>query len=141
YLLHTDTFTISLAELDPVITVDGVVLGTTINYASYQWLRNGAIIGGADQPEYTVTENGDYQVIVTNEGGCVDTSDVYVVDNVSINRLANLSAQIRIYPNPARDIVYILSPVGLMVQISDLSGRVLQHISSSDTEHFVSLAQ
>jgi hypothetical protein len=41
---------------------------------SYQWMRNGVVIRGADQPEYLVTSGADYHVEVTNTGGCTSVS-------------------------------------------------------------------
>ncbi len=63
----------------------------------YQWLRNGEpITDGGTALTYTTSAEGSYQVIVTLEGGCVDTSAATVVRHrqcaafqVSINHVAD----------------------------------------------------
>ena len=37
---------------------------------SYQWLRNGVIIRGADQPEYIVASGASYSIELTNSNNC-----------------------------------------------------------------------
>jgi hypothetical protein len=42
---------------------------------SYQWRLNSGSIAGATASSYTASAAGNYDVIVTNSGGCKDTSD------------------------------------------------------------------
>jgi hypothetical protein len=124
----------------PVISVDGFVLGVTGTYTTYQWIKNGVEIPGATNDTYTVTENADYQVKIINENGCEATSDIYAVTNynVHINDATQLKKQIRVYPNPSRDIIYISSPVAVHLLLTKLEGRTVQnranatHISVKD---------
>ncbi len=127
YHYTVDSFWVSELEfIAPVITVDSFVLGTATSYASYQWLLNGTVIAGATDSVYTAGENGDYQVIVTNSSGCMDTSDVYPVRNVSIiDNFQAVSASIALYPNPARDRMYIKAAIPVTVEIRSLSGRTV----------------
>lgn len=69
----------------PTITVNEFVLGVVGSYVTYQWIKDSTDIPGATNATYTVTENADYQVRVTNDNGCESTSAVYEVNNVSIN--------------------------------------------------------
>lgn len=58
----------------------------TLNAASglsYQWMMNGAAIGGATNEAYTVTADGAYSIMVSN-ATCADTS---AVTNVTVNAL------------------------------------------------------
>jgi len=41
---------------------------------TYQWLLNGAVVAGATAANYSATVAGVYRVVVTNQGGCRDTS-------------------------------------------------------------------
>lgn len=124
---RVDTFRISGAHLpEPVITIDVLVLGTTNTYATYQWLLNRNIIPGATDSIYKVAENGDYQVIVTNSAACADTSEIYKVTNVTIGHDVSLPGQIHIFPNPAREIVYINAPIDISVELYTIEGRLLK---------------
>ncbi|MBI4645292.1 MAG: immunoglobulin domain-containing protein [Bacteroidia bacterium] len=40
----------------------------------YQWLQNGLIITGATNSSYTVTESGDFSVVITDSNSCSNTS-------------------------------------------------------------------
>ncbi len=116
---------------EPVITVDSFTLGLVGTYTSYQWLKEGQLIDGATEKNYTVSQNGSYQVIVTDENGCTDTSDVYVVKNVGLEGYDPLATAIRVYPNPVKDLLYIESPVGIDIVLTDLTGRNIRTIKNS----------
>ncbi len=46
---------------------------------THVWLRDGSPISGATAASYTATQAGAYRVVVTNTGGCFDTSSSVVV--------------------------------------------------------------
>lgn len=123
---HVDTFIINFGiSAPPVITVNVFELSTTVPYDTYQWLLNGEIIPGATDAIYTVTENGDYRVVVgDNESGCSDTSAVYTVTNVGIGDLA-IANSLRVYPNPASGEIRVAAPVKVSLQLYDISGRLI----------------
>lgn len=131
---------LTIDEPDPIITVDEFILGTTLPYASYQWILNGTLISGATQATYTVTENGDYTVAVTSVHGCADTSAVYRVSNVGIGDVHGLASQVNVYPNPAQDLVFIQSPVAVDVSISSMDGRVIRTVSDAKSISVADLA-
>lgn len=80
--------------------LDEVTLSATSNSGTYQWLDcsngNVAIAGETDQI-FNPTNNGDYAVIVT-ENGCSDTSACMTVNKIGLNELS--SATITLQPNP-----------------------------------------
>ncbi len=112
----------------PSITVNELEqLSTTQPYTAYQWLLNGNIIQGATNRICDVSENGFYTVIVTNEKGCVDTSDVYEVNNViGIGEMLQPGSSIKVYPNPAKDIISIHAPFKVDVTIRTIEGRMIR---------------
>ena len=59
---------------------------------SYQWLVNNAIIPGATSPDYDVSSNGNYSLVVTNALGFSDTSDVFPFGALPLN-LVSFTAQ------------------------------------------------
>ncbi len=127
-----ETFHVRVGELDPRISVSGFVLSTTSAYRGYQWLLNGQRIPGAIGRDHEVKENGLYQVIVYDEG-CLDTSEVYHINNVSVSDVTGNSG-ISVYPNPAYDIVYINSQVPVYATLSYMDGRLAAH---SNGETFI----
>lgn len=115
-----------ITSLGVHITVNGFVLGTTGTFSTYQWMKGANLITGATNPTYTVSENGDYRVIVTNDGGCTDTSEVYTITNAnSIGELNKIAAQVKIFPNPADHIIHINSPVTVNLQLTTIDGRIV----------------
>ncbi len=117
----------------PFITINTFTLGVNNTYRTYQWLKNGQPISGATGATYTVDENANYQVVVSNGIGCIDTSDVYIVDNyTSIDALSGKGRNIRIYPNPAKDRLYIQTAEPVDVTVTDLSGRIVKHEQRTD---------
>ncbi len=98
---HIDTFVIKGTNITPVvINVRGYTLGTMATYKTWQWYKDGALLPGATDSTYTVSENGTYSVVVTTEEGCSDSSG-YRVDNVDISYNTAAARGITIYPNPA----------------------------------------
>ena len=71
--------------------------------AQYQWkdCETGFDIPGANKSTFKPSENGVYQVEVT-QNGCVDTSNCVPVTNVGIVSVV-IQNNIHIYPNPVQD--------------------------------------
>lgn len=135
----TITFNLTLFHIDkPVINVNNFTLGVTGSYTTYQWTKNGIPIAGETDSTLTVNENADYQVVVTNEHGCTDTSEIYPVNNVKIKDDVGISTYISIYPNPVQDVIYINSPARVNVKLYSLEGRnVLYkgHVNTLNVSH------
>ncbi len=85
------------------ITKIGNVL-TASQGDSYQWKLNGIIIQGANQKTYTFTKNGDYTVIIT-QNGCMKESNSFKI-NVAAENLIE-TENIVIYPNPVSNTLTI----------------------------------
>ncbi len=138
------TLIIELTFIDPepIISIEVDTLSTTQAYASYQWIRNGTDISGATQRNYTLTENGNYQVRVTNEEGCPATSAIYEVSNrVGINDHKGIRQQVSIYPNPAHDVINIHSAFPLNASLSSIEGRSVRYVENAHTLPVSGLAE
>lgn len=111
---YMDTISNSVG-CDSIITIDLIIdtVNTTVTSAagnsliatatgaSYQWLNcdsSFSAISGETNQSYTATANGNYAVIVT-ENGCSDTSACFSVNSISINDL-DFAEDISVYPNP-----------------------------------------
>ncbi len=101
--LTINTVDTSVTSNDPTLTSNASGVG-----ASYQWIdcdNGNAVIAGATSVSYTATANGNYAVIVT-ENGCTDTSACAPIVTVGIDDLV-ASDFIKIYPNPTSGILNI----------------------------------
>lgn len=128
------TLQLAISEPNPIITVDGFILGTTLPYATYHWFLNGVLIADATDATYTVTENGAYTVAVTNEHGCSDTSEIYTITNVTGIADLGLNRQLRVFPNPAHTQVTIESTLGLRIagiRIFNVLGAEVYHAAGN----------
>ncbi|HHZ65695.1 MAG TPA: hypothetical protein EYN51_09415, partial [Flavobacteriales bacterium] len=79
------TLNLTINTVNSSVTQTGVLLTADEAGANYQWLNCPGMtaITGATNQEYTATANGNYAVIVTNNG-CSDTSACYTVSAVGI---------------------------------------------------------
>ncbi len=130
---RVDTFKVNIEDVSAVIAVEGLELRTTVAYASYQWLLNDTLIPGATNQVLQLSKNGFYRVVVRTAGGCIDTSDVYEVTNLGVNDLYDLSKILRIYPNPASDVIYISGADAVDVCVRTLDGRTLKQFNQIRT--------
>ncbi len=78
-IVNSNQVDISFSEIlfpqisSPVFTIcegESLPLSTSPQYSNYQWFQDGNIILGANTFSYTVTESGDYSVVVSNITGC-----------------------------------------------------------------------
>lgn len=129
------TLTVQLVLTDPqaMINVNGYTLSTTMRFVTYQWIKDGVVITGATDSSFTVSANGGYQVVVTNEYGCTDTSDVFRVTNVGIDDQHTIASQIKVYPNPASGVMYIMSPVTVSAVLTNLDGRHIMSVANAQS--------
>ncbi len=137
----SDTLTLQLYPLPakPVVTRTGDRTLSTDRYAAYQWYRDGEVLTGAEGQTYDADTNGAYTVTITDSNGCQATSDPVMIQLV----VAGFSTgDIRIFPNPAAEKIYIDSPEPVAVLLSAMDGRVMRSRSVTaglqylDVHHF-----
>jgi hypothetical protein len=75
-------------------------------YAAYQWYFNGVMVAGATEGDYQPTVSGNYVCEITDENGCMATTN-----NVefTFTGVADLEAlyEVSIYPNPTDANVFV----------------------------------
>jgi hypothetical protein len=64
-----------------------ILMASGNNIAAYGWLRNGAVLFGANSATLALTKAGSYKCIVSNVIGCTRTSSAVSVNNVSSTSL------------------------------------------------------
>ena len=92
--------TVSIMVVEVNVTQNGATLTSTATNATYQWINcsNNAVVPNATNASFTPDGNGNFAVIVT-QNGCTDTSACLTVSTASILQ-SQLSHDIKAYPNP-----------------------------------------
>jgi hypothetical protein len=119
--------------------IDDVTMTADVAGATYTWVDcndNFSLIAGATSQTYEATINGDYAVIVT-ENGCSDTSVCMNVKAVGIIE-NNFGTDIKVYPNPtSQDVTIDLGAEysNIEVRITNALGQIIdtKQIASSST--------
>ena len=86
----------------PTIIQSGDSLIANTGYTTYQWYYSGNVIPGATENYYVATQNGDYNLIITDSNACEVEA---AINNVIANQLAVGSGQWAIFPNPVISIL------------------------------------
>jgi len=72
----------------------------------YQWYYNGSAISGATNNVFVTVDNGDYNVIATDENGCEVEAAIYNVLSGLTQALSNGDG-VLVFPNPVTDFLTI----------------------------------
>jgi|GEM_PF-1210864 len=126
----TNTVTVTVHPLPvPGVTWDGLTFHATPGYVSYQWETGGQGIAGSTDSTFQPASDGGYSVTVVDSNGCTGTSPVY---NVTLGiGSTSPAAAVRVYPNPARDVVYIAAPVPVQATLCNMEGKILMQQSEA----------
>jgi hypothetical protein len=117
---------------------NAITLVATPANANYQWINcsDDTAILGATGSTFTATENGSYAVIITGNGGCTDTSECVIVDQVGLSDLG-VEFGLELYPNPTRENIYVYftKVETLTFNMFDAQGKLIisnKYIQSGD---------
>ena len=127
--------------LKPLIVNKDPVLEIPPAYLFYQWYKDGLKIVGSTSNALLTTKTGMYHVEVTDGNGCTNQSDTVAIDQSSSITSSVLSSYVDIYPNPARDKVFILAPDNTFISVEDIFGKQIfsgNNLSSIDMSIFAS---
>jgi len=118
--------TLNSAPTTPTISQNGLVLNSSASNGN-QWYYNGSIISGQTGNSYTPTQDGSYQVMVTDMNGCTAISSTFGYSvGISENNPSNSS--IKIYPNPTQSSIQLEVPSTIenyTTQIMDICGKTI----------------
>ena len=95
------TLDLTVEEIDLTTAVAAETITANTSGSTYQWLNcdNGFTpISGATNQSYTATSNGNYAVVIT-QNGCSDTSTCSLISTVSTAEIL-VEDLVVIYPNP-----------------------------------------
>lgn len=133
----SNTFDIIANPTAATITLNGFQLSSSVS-AGNEWFKDGVSILGANQPTFTVTENGVYSQRYSANNCQSPFSNSITITNVSVAENANPA--FRIYPNPAHEQLQIAAPEAGELQLRDLQGRLLLQQRFEAGEHQLMLS-
>jgi hypothetical protein len=142
--MGTETVVVNPLPPTPTITANGTILASS-SAAGYQWYLNGNIISGATSQFYTVTQNGFYQVVITDANGCTATSAPFNFSNMGTGGYDDLFTSFTVFPNPAGDFVTVSindkgkGSIRLDYSLLDCLGREVLQGTLRETEHTLDL--
>ncbi len=99
---------IEVDPLDPAL----LKVRNAERYTNFQWLKDEVLIPQAIGATWKAAEVGNYRVRITDSKGCQGISSVYRITPTSTEQDFE-NEEIRIYPNPAHEIVQIEIPMKL----------------------------
>jgi len=95
------TIDLTVNVIDTALSINGATITVGSAIGTYQWVdcdNNNTPIAGETNQSFTASQNGNYAVIVT-ENGCSDTSSCINISTVGIENDDFLN-NVSIYPNP-----------------------------------------
>lgn len=108
----------------PEIAVNDGLLAATAGYSTYEWYLDGAVITGQSSDSLSAEQTGVYQVVVSNGNGCKVASDLLEYSGCD-------PADLLIYPNPARQKIYLKWCQPVYVQITASDGKLIGRTGTS----------
>ena len=126
YFANTFVFMDKLQGL-PTININGTNLSVSNIYNSYQWYKDDVAITGSTTDNINVSENGQYYVKVTVNGGCEVKSNTIIADSTLGIRENIATNSAKIYPNPTNLTFTIQLPTqqNFQLQVTDITGRTI----------------
>ena len=120
------TINLVINTVNNTLSSSGATITANESGATFQWVdcnNNHTAIPGETNQSYTATENGNYAVIVT-VNNCTDTSACYIVNHLGFLESKDLF-NYRIYPNPAKESIYVESNLFAQITISNALGELV----------------
>ncbi|HEX8018051.1 MAG TPA: Ig-like domain-containing protein [Flavobacterium sp.] len=124
-----DTKTLNLtishsSAINTAVTVNSGILTATQSGATYQWYQcPNTLLSGETNQSYTPLANGDYKVDITL-ADCTVTSSCITISNLAVGDFE--PNEFKIYPNPSKGIVNIVTPYQGNYIITDALGKTIK---------------
>lgn len=108
------------------------LLTVPTGFTSYQWVRNGVPISGANSNTTPMSQTGNYWVVVTTDYGCNISSGIFI-STVGVEETEGQS-DFSLFPNPAQNgfnLRHINAKAGnYTIYLVDDAGRIVQNYGS-----------
>ena len=143
WLMRTDScgytegdVSIAQIQLDTLIDKTIMLQNTSPSYCSWHWLFGDGDSSSVRNPTHTYNDTGSYTIsLVTRAGNDWDTASmqVHVADTSTVNspQSTAVSAQMRLYPNPASEYIILSGYIPennthAKVEFYDMQGRLVK---------------
>ncbi len=125
---NTDEVVVTVNALPAIPTINQNINSLVSSIAnSYQWYYNGSIISGAINQNLIPTQDGNYQVEITDINNCSSISAVYNYTYTGIDEISAINS-VSIFPNPTNGIVTlegaIIDKYDFEISVFDLCGKM-----------------
>lgn len=136
----TITIALTIEQIDTTLSYANGVLSAAQSGVSYQWIDCSTMnpIAGATSQWFTPLSNGTYAVNL--DGAICDlNSACFSVTDLGVDEFSQLN--LVLFPNPVSDELNIVnnSKEELILELYDNTGKLLQTIVSSETNHTIKM--
>lgn len=136
----TDSVLITVNSVDnyTISSIGATATVTNLTGANYQWIdcdNGNSIIAGETDTSYTATVNGNYGVII-NQNGCTSISTCVFIDVTNIEQNKN-NYGIKIFPNPTNGILNIKfenEANNVNIEIENIIGQEIYKTNSNQVK-------
>lgn len=127
---NTNTVVVTVLPVPPTpsFTANGNVLTASQSGSSYQWYNNGVLISGANQQSYTITQSGNYSVVVFDANGCPSPqSNFTLITGISPNNTTGINISVFPNPNEGHFTLFVNGPASnqILVSLHNMEGRLI----------------
>ena len=113
--------------------VDISITGGTMPY-NYFWTSNGVEVSNSE--DLTDVPSGEYELLVTDNSGCIIASEIITIDNMVANENVLLDKFIQIHPNPTSGMIFVHVNLpqnsNVQLEVFDITGRSLMAVPAQN---------
>ncbi len=123
--INFDTISVTVKSVNISVSFLSDTIFSNQNNGMFKWINcdNNSIIIGADKNHYIPFENGNYSVVI-NQDGCIDTSICLNVNSLSLGELTN-DLRFLIYPNPNNGVFNVEIEQEAFIEIMNVLGELI----------------
>jgi hypothetical protein len=134
------TVIIDAIDVATTLVNDVTINANNANADYYQWidcLNGNAIIPGETNSSFSPTANGEYAVVIT-ENGCTDTSGCEVISVIGLSEFNTFDLEI--YPNPTTGEItwnYLSKEPLVVIEVSNILGQIVLRETKMDVHNIL----
>ena len=117
---------------------NGTLMYLTSTNFTTEWYYNGNLIVGENGYDYTATQNGTYEVVMTDSLGC-SNSHGWTVTDIGLSLEEMTAKDVRVFPNPFKSSFIITTSTYSRAEVYSINGEKLfeSPLVNENTELFI----